>query len=461
MELSNVRKIICREAEYFKNPIISDELKKRRMNLLFMRDLLDGVNGMILDHKDRRDNEKKNSVEKWHKVVTTIFLFLVSLGMLFYIYLFAMRQSKNRQQAWFNSFVVWLFFEICISSTGIVLLEHVLIPLWSMKDVQHVKEKIVSDILIYQRRLQYAKNRNQLTETGTGSGRHGLVGLRSVDEGMTPNDGSSFNAAEYLYPSFRIAQLFPSFPESQLILQYKTPWPKRSLQHQDKSVKTKYDKRFDFLTQTLSRVVVFTLTSMIQLPQPLQDSSLQIFLIGFFGFVIRLHIRLYEINHLLVILPLFVIGICVHLLTISSNQKSRILAQRTHPTDASDQLNGDLTPVSPPDSRVLPQPNVPAVSASSAAEIPDEHPDVEDSADYADGDCIWESEEDEDDLYELDNESSNLNRSRSTHSSSSQSSGRSFQSSLESSHEDSLPRVVIWEDDEEEELVIPHLLPSP
>jgi hypothetical protein len=132
---------------------------------------------------------------------------------------------------------------------------------------------------------------------GGGQEQVGLVGLRSAEEVstdlMNPNpDGTSscspssypslsFNAAEHLYPSFRIAQLFPTLPESQLILQYRTPWPKRSLQGRDKSVKENYDKRFEFLTQTLSRVRVFTLSSLIQLPQPLQDSALQIFIIGF------------------------------------------------------------------------------------------------------------------------------------------------------------------------------------
>eukprot|EP00604_Paraphysomonas_vestita_P004360 CAMPEP_0174825728 /NCGR_PEP_ID=MMETSP1107-20130205/43041_1 /TAXON_ID=36770 /ORGANISM="Paraphysomonas vestita, Strain GFlagA" /LENGTH=222 /DNA_ID=CAMNT_0016057629 /DNA_START=1189 /DNA_END=1854 /DNA_ORIENTATION=+ len=61
--------IVCREASYFTNPMIDEESKKKRLNLLFVKDLLDGVNGMILDHKDRRDNEIKNQVELWKKVL--------------------------------------------------------------------------------------------------------------------------------------------------------------------------------------------------------------------------------------------------------------------------------------------------------------------------------------------------------------------------------------------------------
>jgi hypothetical protein len=261
--------------------------------------------------------------------------------MLLYIYLFAMRQSRSRQQAWFSSFQVWLFFEIFISSTGLVLVENVLIPLWSMKDLRRVKDKMVSDVLIFQRRLKYSTDR----QGGPGAG---LVGLRG-SMGAGPDDSSSFNAAEYLYPSYRLARLFPTFPESGLILQYKTPWPKKSLQHEEKSVKTKYDKRFDFFAQTLSRVLVFTLTSMIRLPQPIQDSGVQIFLIGFFGFLIRLHVRLFRLNPFLVALPAFVVIVSVHLLTLSSRNEERVRFLKTHPLASSeDQEENPLSPSAKP-----------------------------------------------------------------------------------------------------------------
>jgi hypothetical protein len=132
------------------------------------------VNGMILDHKDRQDTERRSQVEGWKKVFVSVLLVTVSVGMLFYIYLFAMRQSKSRQDAWFSSFQVWLFFEIFISSTGLVLVEHVLIPLWSMKDLRRVKEKMVSDLLIFQRRLKYSTDRQGQSQSH-GAGAAGCV----------------------------------------------------------------------------------------------------------------------------------------------------------------------------------------------------------------------------------------------------------------------------------------------
>jgi hypothetical protein len=419
LELSNVRKIVCQEASFFKNPVIDEGVKRKRLNLLFVKDLLDGVNGMILDHKDRRDNERRSQVEGWKKISASLFLVSVSGGMLFYIYLFAMRQSRGRQQAWFSSFQVWLFFEIFISSTGLVLVENVLIPLWSMKDLRRVKDKMVSDVLIFQRHLKSSTNPQ------------GQV-IRSVGVGPP-----SFNAAEYLYPSYRLARLFPTFPESGLILQYNTPWPKKSLQHEEKSVKTKYDKRFDFFAQTLSRVLVFTFTSMIRLPQPIQDSGVQIFLIGFFGFLIRLHIRLFRLSSFLVALPAFVVIVSVHLLTLSSRNKERVRFLKTHPLSedhqqtpsspstqiqAGENKNDGHPPLSvlncPPNS-LSSSPSRSVVPISSLLGITPAFPSVpvnepEEQEDLS-PDLIWESSDDEEedeqgnrDIYEISSESDPL-----------------------------------------------------
>ena len=313
MELGNVRKLVCREAGYFQNPMVDEENKKKRLNLLFVKDLLDGVNGMILDHKDRRDNEVKNQVELWKKVCGWLFLVLVSLGMLFYIYLFAMRQSTSRQHAWFNSFQVWLFFEIFVVSTGLVMVEHVLIPLWSMKEVQKVKEKIVSDILIFQRRLKYRKDRKGEGLVGTkGSSYVGALEDDEEDEFKDKDKETSFNAAEFLYPSFRIAQLFPEYPESQQILQYKTPWPKKSFKRKEKSTKKRYDKRFDFIPKTLGKIAIVLVANVVRLPPSIQDMGIQMGLFTVVGYVVKFHLRLWEINPVLAFFPSLLLVIDLH-----------------------------------------------------------------------------------------------------------------------------------------------------
>lgn len=327
LELGNVRKSVVRESNYFKNPLVDEESKRKRLNFLFVKDLLDGVNGMILDTKDQRDTDIVGQVPLWHKVLAALFLCISSLGMLYYVYLFAMNQSASRQRGWFNSFQVWLFFEIFIVSTGLVLVEHVFIPLWSFREVQRVKEKIVGDILTFQKKLKQQRKVNE---------KNGCNKLTSISEEGTQYlsnqleyDHRSFNAAEYLYPSHRLAQLFPNYPESELILQYKTLWPKKSFKHGEKSMKKKYDKRFEFLTRTIARVGIFAVTSVVQLPPAIQDMGIQMLLFTVVGYLFRLHVRLYEISPILVIFPSLLIWMLAYLCLVSKRRINTIY--QTHP----------------------------------------------------------------------------------------------------------------------------------
>lgn len=143
LELSTVRSMMQKEILLLDNPSIEDDIKKKRLVYLFVKDLLTGVNGMILDHKDRQDNLVRSSVSFPVKVVAAIFILLVCLAMLFYLYLFSLRQTLTAQNAWFNSFVAWLIFDIILISTGVVLVEHVMIPMWSFRAVRTVKQKIL------------------------------------------------------------------------------------------------------------------------------------------------------------------------------------------------------------------------------------------------------------------------------------------------------------------------------
>jgi hypothetical protein len=349
LELNNVRKIVCREASFFQNPLVTEEQKRKRLNYLFVKDLLDGVNGMVLDHKDRRDNEfVTHQVEGWHKVVGCFILFVTSFGMLYYVYLFSMRQTASRQRAWFNSFLVWFFFEVFVISTGLVFVEHVLIPLWSLRDVQRVKESIVADILIFQKRMKTMNKNTSALSVPTSASKlqsssrplDGSEGKEDSKEGVTERkdfdppaaaaDASAFNAAEFLYPSHRLAALFPEYPESALILRYRTPWPKKSFKQGEKSMRKRYDKRFEFVTKTVTRVAMFALSSLIQLPPSFQDLGLQVLLFAVCGGIARLHLQLLAINPFLVVMPSLVVLTVIYVLLVSG-RKVRSLISRTYP----------------------------------------------------------------------------------------------------------------------------------
>jgi hypothetical protein len=182
---------------------------------------------------------------------------------------------------------------------------------------------------------------------------------------------------------------------------------------------------------------VFTFTSMIRLPQPIQDSGVQIFLIGFFGFLIRLHIRLFRLSSFLVALPAFVVIVSVHLLTLSSRNKERVRFLKTHPLSedhqqtpsspstqiqAGESKNDDHPPLSvlncPPNS-LSSSPSRSVVPISSLLGITPAFPSVpvnepEEQEDLS-PDLIWESSDDEEedeqgnrDIYEISSESDPL-----------------------------------------------------
>jgi hypothetical protein len=266
-----------------------------------------------------------------------------------------MRQSTSRQRAWFNSFQVWLVCEVFVISSGLVLVEHVLIPLWSLKEVQRVKEQIVSDILKYQSKLKSLKSKSSgvvkgKEANGTKEGK-GTAGKSSSKDNKTceeedeekevESDPRSFNAAEFLFPSYRIARLFPEYSESQLILQYKTPWPKKSFKGGgEKSMRKRYDKRFEFIPKTIGRVGVFVLSNLIQLPPSIQDMGLQMALLTLCGYVLKFHVMLFEINPLLSGVPSLMLATVVYVLLYSGSNRrvisSTYPAAQSHEHDSND-----------------------------------------------------------------------------------------------------------------------------
>jgi hypothetical protein len=205
MELGSVQRATTKEIAVLNN-CPDAKSKSKRLLFLFIKDLMDGVNGSILDLKDRQDNAVKRKVSLWAKSLTWAFLFVASMGMLFYIYIFAMRQTNSRQSSWFSSFVVWLIFEIILVSSAIVFLKHILIPLMTMGDLRRVKKQVMKDIMNFKMRS-----------------------LAEAAYAAEVKDSSEFNAAKFFFPSYRLASLNPDICESKAILQYTTPYPKHAL----------------------------------------------------------------------------------------------------------------------------------------------------------------------------------------------------------------------------------------
>jgi hypothetical protein len=205
---------------------------------------------------------------------------------------------------WFRSFVIWVFFEVVIASSAVVFVTHLLIPLYIQTDVRKVKKQIVSDIVSFKTKVAGPKS-------------HGQNAIEDLS--ASPTDTLPFNAAKYLFVSWRLAHLFPDIEESKIISRYSTIWPTKSFNTKGNTVETAYDSRLAFVGQGMSRIVLFFLTNLISLPQFSQDIILQILNTAGFGYIIVLAAKLYNIYPLLLLVPIALAVIVVHFF-VSTNK---------------------------------------------------------------------------------------------------------------------------------------------
>lgn len=363
-ELGEVRKNVFEEYQSLKTslPVSSEEIfvkpqneiLKKRLLYLFLKDLSSSVCGQVLDYKEKKDVIRANRVTLLEKVLGWLFVVLLNSVLLLYVYLFAMRQTQSRQSAWFISFVMWLVFEVLISSTGLVLIFHLLIPLYVMSDVQKVKERVIQDILSF--RESVSRNKNLKFKKKTQEERNGpqnesqnesenTVSSHSCPSPSHLNQNPQFNAAKYLFISWRVAWLFRwrktdsdslyldlkeeegeeeeeeenrlKVKEINLILGFSTPWPKRSFKREKSTVSREYDEAV--ILTALSRVLMYFVMKLLEMPSLVQDSVVQMLWNGGTGSLIILFLRLSEVNKYL---PIVTIGAIVVMVWLMSGTHS-------------------------------------------------------------------------------------------------------------------------------------------
>ena len=83
------------------------------------------------------------------KALGYTFVFGVNACMLFYVFLFALRQTKARQDAWFRSFLIWLGLDTILVCTLVVLVSNIVIPTYITKYLSKLKERLVSTFRAY------------------------------------------------------------------------------------------------------------------------------------------------------------------------------------------------------------------------------------------------------------------------------------------------------------------------
>ena len=264
-----------------------DRERNKRILFLFQRDLLSGISGKILESKDRRDYVVLSPVSALQKQIGWGFLFVFNLALLIYIFLFAIGQDEGRQQAWSKSFGMWLLMEIVVISSLMTILTHVVVPSLIMKDVQEIKRKLALSVSTYYQ---------DLTDTNTSPENNGTLDIHDQET------AKAFNAASYLFVSYRVAKSFTELKSSKIILRFKTVWPRQSYQHVTDLTKS-YSKKFSALTRSAALVILFFLTSVVNLPAIIHDLLFQTASILLAGSIIFLHIKLYRVSPTLIIVP--------------------------------------------------------------------------------------------------------------------------------------------------------------
>lgn len=321
-ELRRLRAEEERHTAFIESETVSDSEKERRLIHWFQCDLLPGVSGQILASKCARDHtiSEVKLVSFEQKCLGYAVIVSLNLGMVFYIFLFALQQSNSRQSAWLQSFLLWLLTEIVFVSTLTVVVLHIVVPSFIMKDVVKLREKITDIINDYGRKMR------------------GKEGEQKADDG-------EFNATDFFFLSKKLAQRVPHLRAAQLISQFRTPWPRQCYQRV-KDVSTSYNRGLQTgLGNFVGTVLVFFLSSFVNFPHSVQDGAVHMVGTTVVGYLVVLHSQLFLIAPVLAFLPLFVFIIVAHFALQSCKSNPSQSHGEVVPVSSSDHNPGADDPV--------------------------------------------------------------------------------------------------------------------
>jgi low affinity Fe/Cu permease len=312
----------------------------------------------------------------------------LDLGMLFYIFLFAINQDTHHQLAWGRSLALYLLLDITFISSFTVIFYHVLLPMMIHRDVQKIKKKLSESVRDYCCTLEKKKEKEleeeeekelheeddeddydfgfELDEDDDDDDdeldmdmlQHRKEKTKSsanVKEDNKHNKNEEekkqlpFDAVKYLFVSYRMAQLYAEdagLPAAQLILNYSSPWPKQSYLR-TVNLKGDFSESYTAVTRAISIVVIFFLTNLLATPIAIQDMILQMVTTVTFGYTLLVHIQLYAIFPALVIVPtsaLLAISVYLRQWWLDRKKKNRMkkMKQVFPPEKKSDRCNRDI-----------------------------------------------------------------------------------------------------------------------
>ena len=198
------------EEEYSKASSMPSVEQGIHLLLLFQKDLLSGLSGEIAEKKSELRKQKElKPVSKWLKLLGFLIILVLDLTLLFYIFLFAVNQTEERQSAWVQSFLIWLALEILLVSSFVMVMSEFVVPSLIYSEAKKIKNKMIDTVHKYQEKI---------LNDGSGS-RYKL------------SEKEPFDAAPVLFISTRLANMIPEALESKIIKEFRTTIPKKSYQH--------------------------------------------------------------------------------------------------------------------------------------------------------------------------------------------------------------------------------------
>ena len=242
-----------------------------------------------MESKSIRDSDqKRNGVSMLTRVAGYAIVCGADTGMLFYVFLFALQQTKVRQDAWFRSFMTWLGMDIILVCSMLVLISQIVIPSFVRKDLAKIKQKLVSTIDNYHRK---------------------------VNTDCKEEINVEFNSADYLFVSTRLAKIveFKHLAVAKIIANFRTPWPRQSYLYM-KDYSHNYRSKFTMIFSSFGSVIVYLLGGFIQLPTAAQDAAVYSAFSTGFGYSLVLLAKLYYVYPALIVVPVVVGIVLVHFL---------------------------------------------------------------------------------------------------------------------------------------------------
>jgi hypothetical protein len=244
---------------------------------LFQRDLLTGLEALLVEAEMAKDAETLSALPWPVHVAGWSTLLLMLSGMLFYVFLFGVIQNIHQQRAWTQSFGLWLLMEILLISTVLVLVSDVWLPMMLVDGVARCNNKLLEVI--------------------------GQMSAMKDDDFMLVSPTMRFNAVEFFFASHRVASRFPSLLTSQAVLQFRTPWPRQSYGALRRMQNTRWWSWVTNVPELMISLAMMLLSLFSAAPQQVQSLTIEVLLSGGMGFVVGVHVLLYRVYPVLVVLP--------------------------------------------------------------------------------------------------------------------------------------------------------------